>query len=125
MEKTRVKRAWKVPRALTLCAAVAAVSAAGCARSSQASDQAPRIDAGQLFEQACAKCHGADGGGGLPTVANGPKPVNFRDSAWQASRSDDEIASAIRDGRGAMPPFADVLKPDQIGELMRHVRAMK
>jgi mono/diheme cytochrome c family protein len=108
---------------LTLCAA--AVCGAGCARSSQASDQAPRIEAGPLFEQACAKCHGADGSGGLPTVANGPKPVNFRDAAWQASRSDDEIAAAIRDGRGAMPPFADVLKPEQIGELMRHVRAMK
>jgi len=29
-------------------------------------------------------------------AANGPRPINLRDSAWQASRSDAEILAAIR-----------------------------
>lgn len=57
-------------------------------------------------------------------VANGPRPTNFHDATWQASRSDLEIATAIRDGRGSMPPFNDVLNPDEITTLARYVRAM-
>jgi mono/diheme cytochrome c family protein len=57
-------------------------------------------------------------------AANGPRPVNFHDPAWQASRTDAEVASAIRDGRGAMPPFADVLKPDEIAALAVYVRSL-
>lgn len=55
-------------------------------------------------------------------VANGPKPTSFRDTTWQASRSDEEIRLAIRDGRGAMPPFHDVLKPAELDALAQHVR---
>lgn len=99
-------------------------AAAGCARSSRASDGAPGDDTQALFDRACAKCHGADGSGGLPTVANGPKPIDLRDAAWQQSRSDEEVARAIREGRGAMPPFGDVLTADQVSQLARHVRQL-
>ena len=78
-----------------------------------------------LFAQACAKCHGEDGRGGLPTVANGPKPVDLTSDAWQQSRSDGELISAIRDGRGAMPPFADVLTTEQVEALVAHLRALR
>lgn len=57
-------------------------------------------------------------------VAGGPRPINFHDAAWQGSRSDGEIAAAIRDGRGAMPPFADVLKPEEITALVRQIRSL-
>jgi mono/diheme cytochrome c family protein len=96
----------------------------GCAGSSEA-EQPGAVDGRPLFDQACAKCHGADGSGGLPTVTNGPKPIDLRDAAWQQSRSDDEIAAAIRDGRGAMPPFAGVLTPEQVAALARHVRSLR
>ena len=105
--------------------ALAIVVSGACARSSRASDD-PARDAGpQLFSQACAKCHGEDGAGGLAMAANGPKPIDLRDPAWQAARSDDEIAAAIRGGRGAMPPFADVLSADQIAVLTRRVRGLR
>lgn len=55
-------------------------------------------------------------------VANGPRPIDLRRPDWQASRTDDEIAAAIRDGWGAMPPFDDVLTADQIEALTRFVR---
>jgi mono/diheme cytochrome c family protein len=57
-------------------------------------------------------------------AANGPRPVNLHDPAWQASRTDGEIIAAIRDGRGAMPPFADVLKSDEIAVLAGYVRSL-
>lgn len=55
-------------------------------------------------------------------VANGPRPIDLRRPDWQASRTDDEIAAAIRDGWGAMPPFDDVLTAGQIESLTRFVR---
>ena len=113
-------------RALSFYLLLVATAAAGaCARSSQASDHETQIDARALFERACAKCHGVDGAGGLASAANGPKPIDLRDAAWQRSRSDDEIAAAIRDGRGAMPPFTDVLTPEQIGHLASYVRGLQ
>jgi mono/diheme cytochrome c family protein len=57
-------------------------------------------------------------------AANGPKPTDLGDGAWQASRTDAEITAAIRDGRGAMPPFKDVLDTDQIAALTRYVRSL-
>jgi mono/diheme cytochrome c family protein len=113
-----------VPGAVRLFLVLLAMSAAACARSSQASEEAQAVDTVQLFGQACAKCHGTEGAGGLPTVANGPRPVDFRDASWQRSRSDDDIAAAIRNGRGAMPPFADLLTPGEIVRLTRHVRSL-
>jgi mono/diheme cytochrome c family protein len=107
--------------ALFVCT-VATGACAGSAPAAQQSAHAP--DARQLFARACSKCHSADGTGGLPMAANGPRPINFHDPAWQASRSDAELVAAIRDGRGAMPPFADVLKPDEIAALASHIRAL-
>lgn len=109
-------------RALACALALAGAAAAGCAQSAPASQQATAVDAPQLFAQACARCHAADGSGGLPMAVNGPRPIDLRDAAWQRSRSDDEIVAAIRDGRGAMPPFNGVLTPEQVTALARLVR---
>ena len=121
-----LKRVVRGRRPLVACILACALctGAAACARSAPAAERTA-IDGRALFAQACAKCHAADGSGGLPMAANGPRPVNLTAAEWQRSRSDVEIVATRRDGRGAMPPFADVLKPDQIGEPMRHVRAMK
>jgi mono/diheme cytochrome c family protein len=105
---------------LVLCACA---SAACETAEPPSADAAPR-DSAQVFALACAKCHGEDGRGGLPMAANGPKPIDFRDPAWQASRSDPEVTAAIRDGRGAMPPFNDVLKPEEIVALSKYVRQL-
>lgn len=99
--------------------------AAGCAQSAPAAQEARAADAPQLFVQACAKCHADGGSGGLAMATNGPRPIDLRDPDWQRSRTDSEIAAAIRDGRGAMPPFNDVLTPEQIAALARHVRTLR
>lgn len=104
---------------LVMCA-----GAAACSRSAPAAERAP-IDASALFAQACAKCHAADGTGGLPTVVNGPRPVDLTATEWQRARTDAELLAAIRNGRGAMPPFQDVLSSEQITALASHVRSLK
>ena len=98
--------------------------AAACSRSAPAAERSAP-DGRALFAQACAKCHDADGTGGLPTVANGPRPVDLTAADWQRTRTDEELIFTIRNGRGAMPPFADVLTGDQIVALAAHVRSLK
>ena len=101
---------------------LAAICAA-CA-SPASSQETAGPDAVRLFERACARCHAADGSGGLAMAQNGPKPIDLRSADWQAARTDDEIVSAIRDGRGAMPPFRDVLNDAETLALAGYVRRL-
>jgi mono/diheme cytochrome c family protein len=107
-------------------AAIVCVCAAGGACSAQvpASERAGVPDAAQIYARACARCHALDGSGGLPMAPGGPRPTDFRDSAWQASRSDAQISSAIQHGFGAMPPFGELLKPAEIEALTVHLRGL-
>jgi cytochrome c oxidase cbb3-type subunit 3 len=56
------------------------------------------------WKQNCTTCHGTVGRGDGP---QGPmtKARDLSDPAWQSSASDADITSAIKNGRGAMPPF--------------------
>jgi cytochrome c6 len=99
-------------------------TAAACSPSTPAAGRAP-VDAAALFAQACAKCHAADGTGGLPMAANGPRPADLTAAEWQRTRSDAEVVAAIRSGRGAMPPFQDVLTAEQIDALGKYVRTLQ
>ena len=121
MRRGSITRRHRVVRtvAFMMCTGVGA-----CSRSAPAAERAP-VDAPALFSQACAKCHGADGTGGLPTVPNGPRPADLTAAEWQQTRSDADLAAAIRNGRGAMPPFEDVLTSDQITALAAYVRTLK
>jgi mono/diheme cytochrome c family protein len=111
-------------RVLAAAVAFAAAAMAACAQAAPASQDDTPADGRQLFARACAKCHSADGTGGLPRAAGGPRPIDLRDPEWQRSRPDDAIVATIRDGRGAMPPFAGVLTPQEINAVARHVRAL-
>lgn len=78
-----------------------------------------------LFGSLCASCHGDDGNGqgpGRPPVAQVP---DFRDSTWQSSRDDAQLAASIVDGRGGfMPAFGTRLSPEGVAALVRHVRRL-
>ena len=121
-----LKRVVSGRRPLVACILACALctGAAACARSAPAAERTA-IDGRALFAQACAKCHAADGSGGLPMAANGPRPVNLTAAEWQRSRSDDEIVATLRDGRGAMPPFKDVISAEQIAALAAYVRTLQ
>lgn len=52
-----------------------------------------------IFDARCVACHGSGGhGDGVGAAALNPKPQDYTDSAWQASVSDEEIATAIVKG---------------------------
>ena len=98
--------------------------ASACSRPTPAAERTPG-DPAALFSQACAKCHAAGGTGGLPMAVNGPRPTDLTTAEWQRSRSDVELINAIRNGRGAMPPFQDVLSSQQIDALGAYVRTLQ
>jgi mono/diheme cytochrome c family protein len=76
--------------------------------------------AASLFNRYCIRCHGVDGRG----VWDIPGIPNFTNVRFQSSRSDDQLARAIMQGRGAvMPPFRGVLTLEESWALARYVRS--
>jgi cytochrome c oxidase cbb3-type subunit 3 len=74
------------------------------------------------WSQNCTQCHGQLGRGDGP---RGPmlKATNLSDPAWQKSVTDEQIAAAIKLGRGQMPSFKQL--PDgTIANLVKLVRMM-
>ena len=82
----------------------------------------PDLTVGELlWQRNCARCHGTNGrGGGQAGAANLTSPE------WQASKSNAAIARSIAAGVApAMPAFAELLSPEQIGELVKHIRTLR
>ncbi len=74
------------------------------------------------WKQNCVPCHGLIGAGDGPQGAV-LRPRNLADPAWQRVALDDEIAHAIKKGRGRMPAFPGL--PDEtVTGLVRLVRLM-
>src|SRR5258707_11593976 len=92
----------------------------GCKR--QAAEPDSHAEAKRLFDSICGKCHGSDGRGGVPSAEGQPAPRNFCDAAFQASRSDADLKSFIRSGKGPMPPFAGVLDDAELSQLVARIR---
>jgi mono/diheme cytochrome c family protein len=85
-----------------------------------------------LFQHYCATCHGPEGrGDGFNSYNLDPGPRDLSDPAFQAQRSDDDLASIIRIGGGAaglstgMPPWGHTLNERQIHDLVLYVRTFK
>ena len=72
-----------------------------------------------LYNRYCLRCHGVDGRG----VWDIPDVPNFANAAWQASRSDGQLARATLEGRGAvMPPFRGTLTLEEAWAMARYLR---
>ncbi len=79
----------------------------------------------------CAACHGQDGkglGADVDTARlRGALPRDLTDSAWQRSRSDDELLSVLRNGSPgtAMGPFVPlVLSEEEAWQVILYVRSL-
>lgn len=77
-------------------------------------------DGAALFKQKCSMCHGADGKGYAAI-----KTPDFTDPKWQASKTDKEIATTIKNGKSGtmMKAFGNELKDDEIDALVKQVRS--
>lgn len=76
-----------------------------------------------LWAVTCAGCHGRDGRGHGEALPPGAQLPDFTSEAFQHGRSDAQLAQAIRDGKGLMPPFAKKLSEEGVAALVRRVRA--
>jgi len=79
-----------------------------------------------LWLQRCASCHGVAGGSNGPMSANLSRlPREVSSFAWQAERSDAQIAAAIRDGVAGTPmPAARDVTDTEIDGLLAFVRSL-
>jgi cytochrome c oxidase cbb3-type subunit III len=106
-----------------LALAFAALSSNAESQTSDLTSQARQVehsDGKNLFETACAVCHGLDGAGGehAPTIGRG---------SAAKSKSDSELARILRDGipSKGMPPFNSLgdLKLQSILDYLRFLQA--
>ena len=104
-------------RALLMLLAASALAACHHADAATESTQ----NAEQIFNTVCARCHGADGKGGI-AAGDAAAPRNFCDSVFQASRSDDDLKEVIRKGKGGMPAFGNLFSDSDLAALVRKLR---
>ena len=71
-----------------------------------------------IYNQQCAKCHGADGKG-IKSLS----PPDFTSSKWQSAQSDKDLLDSISNGKGVMPGYKSSLSTKQIAALVRQVRS--
>jgi caa(3)-type oxidase subunit IV len=91
------------------------------------------FNAPQMFGIVCASCHGAAGDGtGAAGLALNPRPANFTDPAFWATRDMDRILRSIRDGAAAsfggsplMVGWSASFTPEQIQQLADHVATFR
>lgn len=88
---------------------------AGSAETASATP-ASTFNSKEFYKENCQVCHGDDGAGGL---GNTP---DFTDASWQQAKSDSEMAEAIRNGKGLMPPWKEKLNDSQIQAMVKLVR---
>ncbi len=89
---------------------IAVVTLSGCSGRPAADASGPEI-----YSQLCARCHGADLGGGIgPALGAGSDLVD---------RTDEYIEGVLRGGRGSMPAFGNTLDDVQIDRLIGFLRS--
>jgi len=78
-------------------------------------------DAGALWGQHCASCHGKDGSG---NTAMGKK-LGVKDYSKEQGFSDAEATNIIKNGKGKMKGYKDKLSDADIKALVAYVRSLK
>ncbi|MER3427528.1 MAG: hypothetical protein C4334_05415 [Pyrinomonas sp.] len=76
-------------------------------------------EARAIFQRECAVCHGATGEGG--PMAQMVAEINLK-SPQARALSDEQMRQQIINGKGAMPPFAGRLTPEQIDAVVKYIR---
>ncbi len=103
-------------------AAVSGVSEAAGAQRGRGQSQAERGRA--VYEDKCARCHGADGAG-RTRMAEIVEPPDMSDPAWQRQRSDARMIASVSNGRGQMPAFKKKLSRREIAASIAYVRTLR
>ena|SRR5689334_1446591 len=108
---------------LTATLVTLVTQAAGCKRKEV--EASPRAEAKYLYDSICAKCHGLDGRGGVPSMEGQPAPRNFTDQAFLANRTDEQLRQVIKQGKGPMPPFGTLFDDAQLQNIVVYIRSFE
>jgi mono/diheme cytochrome c family protein len=77
----------------------------------------PRAPGAAIFAANCARCHGADGGGGVGVqLSDGKVKAAFPDIAGEIK--------VVTDGRDGMPAFGKSLSADDIRLVVEYTRTL-
>ena len=86
----------------------------------------------QVFQTYCAGCHGDAGqGDGFNSFSLDPHPRDLGDPAFQKSKSNADLADAIRRGGAGvglsslMPPWGRTLDAKRVDAVVLYVRSLK
>lgn len=100
----------------------AAVAEGSGGASAAAPSSAAGAQAKTLFEQRCARCHGADGRG-QTVIGQMVEAPDFTDSSWWTREmTDARLRRSIAEGKGQMPSFKKRLSKQEIAALAAYVR---
>lgn len=75
------------------------------------------------YAKNCEACHGPTGEGGLVKVENKQIKVASLKAEHAIKHTDDQLAKVITGGEEEMPAFKDKLRPEEIREMVRFIRA--
>jgi len=85
----------------------------------------------RTWKSKCSSCHGADGKGHTDQGKK-MKVADYTSSAWQKSKTDDDLKKAIADGvsrehdgvKQEMPAFKDSVTPEDTDKLVSYLRSL-
>ena len=103
------------------CATIAAIPALVLADAKPLAKGDP-VRGKAVYSRTCILCHFADGSGGKKLTPNGNPSRDFRDPAFWASRTDDQLRATINNGvpKSGMIAWKGVLKPQEIEDVMSY-----
>jgi mono/diheme cytochrome c family protein len=79
----------------------------------------------KVYLERCALCHGPQGkGDGTAAAGLDPKPRNHTDGSYMNGRTNDELLTVIRNGKGAMPAWGTILSDQEIHAVLGYVRTL-
>lgn len=71
-----------------------------------------------VYSTYCASCHGEDG---RPAADGVP---DFSSKTFQDSKTDEQLAAAIRDGNGGMPGMSSMLTDPDVANVIAWIRTL-
>ncbi len=76
-----------------------------------------------IFQDNCSSCHGKNAdGNGMAGMMLKPKPADLR--AMAGYHPDGDFAYKIKEGRGEMPAWKNVLQDNQVWHLVNYIQTM-
>ena len=84
------------------------------------------VNGKKIYRAFCAGCHGLKGNGQGPAASGTyPHPANFTDPNFWKGKSDAFVINVIENGYNAMPPWWDVITPQEVRDVFSYIKMFK